>query len=56
MSLGSHIQELRKKHETLAHEVERAQRKPSSDPLEISNMKKQKLHLKEEIGKLSGAV
>lgn len=54
MSLGSHIQELRKKHETLAHQVETAQRNPGVDPLEISHLKKQKLKLKEEIGKLSG--
>ncbi len=53
MSLGSHIQELRKKHETLSIEVEEAQRNPGADPLEISQMKKQKLMLKEEISRLA---
>lgn len=52
MSLGAHIQELKKRHETLSTKVEEAQRNPAVDPLEISELKKQKLKLKEEISRL----
>ncbi|MBZ4023978.1 DUF465 domain-containing protein [Rhodobacter sp. TJ_12] len=52
MSVGSHIAELRKKHEALSVEVEQALRTPSFDDLQISEMKKQKLRLKEEINRL----
>jgi len=53
MSLSSHLQELKKKHQTLSDQVEAAQRKPAHDDLEIARLKKQKLHLKEEITRLS---
>ena len=53
MSLSSHIEELRKKHETLSEAVEKAQRSPGADDLEIARLKKQKLHIKEEITRLS---
>lgn len=53
MSLSSHLQELKKKHQSLSEAVEAAQRKPAVDDLEIARMKKQKLHLKEEITRLS---
>jgi len=53
MSLTSHLQELRRKHEALAEQVEVAQRSPGFDDLAIAEMKKQKLRLKEEITRLS---
>ena len=53
MSLTSHLQELRRKHEALSQQVEAAQRSPGVDDLEIAEMKKQKLRLKEEIVRLS---
>ena len=53
MSLGSHLQELKKKHESLSALVEDAQRSPGASDLKISEMKKQKLRLKEEINRLS---
>lgn len=53
MSLSSHIAELRRKHETLSEKVEVAQRSPGVDDLEIADLKKQKLRLKEEIERLS---
>ena len=53
MSLSSHLQELRKKHQTLSDDVEIMQRNPAIDDLEIARLKKQKLHLKEEISRLS---
>lgn len=53
MSVTSHVEELKKKHQSLSHAVEVAQRNPASDDLEIARMKRQKLYLKEEIGRLS---
>ncbi len=53
MSLSSHLQELRKKHQTLSDAVEDAQRSPATDDIVITEMKKQKLKLKEEIERLS---
>ena len=55
MSLGSHLQELRKKHQSLSEAVEEAQRHPGYDDLMIADMKKQKLRIKEEITRLSQA-
>jgi hypothetical protein len=53
MSLNSHLQELRKKHQHLSEAVEEAQRSPATDQLVIADMKKQKLRIKEEIERLS---
>lgn len=53
MSLSSHLEVLRKKHQRLSDAVEAAQRNPASDDLEIAQMKKQKLQIKEEITRLS---
>ncbi|MFZ5965240.1 YdcH family protein [Thalassococcus sp. BH17M4-6] len=53
MSLSSHLQELKKKHQSLSTEVEEAQRAPGVDDLQIAELKKQKLRLKEEITRLS---
>jgi len=53
MSLTSHLQELKRKHQTLSEEVEQAQRAPGIDDLAVASMKKQKLRLKEEIERLS---
>jgi len=51
MSLSSHLQELQKKHDSLSKQVEQAQRSPGTNDLDIGEMKKQKLRLKEEIEK-----
>ena len=55
MTVASHLQELRRKHEWLSENVEKAQKNPAMDALKISEMKKQKLKLKEEIARLSEA-
>jgi hypothetical protein len=52
MSITSHLQELRRKHEHLSHMVESEQRSPGSDALKIAELKKQKMKLKEEITRL----
>ncbi|PCH97295.1 MAG: DUF465 domain-containing protein [Rhodobacteraceae bacterium] len=53
MSLSSHITELKKKHEELSTKVASIQNYPSTDPLAVAELKKQKLKLKEEISRLS---
>lgn len=53
MSVASHLQELRRKHETLSTIVEKEQRSPATDQLKIAEMKKQKLKLKEQIERLA---
>lgn len=52
MSLGAHLQELKKKHASLSQRVEEAQRSPGIDDLDVRNLKKEKLRLKEEIMRL----
>ncbi len=54
MSVTAHLEELKKKHQTLSEQVDMAQRSPAIDQIEIAAMKKQKLKLKEEITRLSG--
>ncbi|WP_353471213.1 DUF465 domain-containing protein [Salipiger sp. H15] len=53
MSLTSHLQELKKKHQNLAITVEEMQRSPGVDDLHVAALKKQKLRIKEEISRLS---
>lgn len=55
MAMSSHLQELRKRHQSLSEKVEAAQRSPAIDDLEIVELKKQKLRLKEEIERLASA-
>ncbi|MCA8884075.1 MAG: YdcH family protein [Rhodobacteraceae bacterium] len=55
MSMNAHLQELRRKHQTLSARVEQAQRSPGIDDLHLSRMKKEKLQLKEEILRLSAS-
>ena len=56
MSLSSHLQELKKKHQSLESAVAEAQRAPGVDDLLIAELKKKKLRLKEEITRLSSQV
>lgn len=53
MSVASHLQELRRKHENLSSIVEQAERSPGTDHLKVAELKKQKLKLKEEIARLT---
>lgn len=55
MTLSSHLQELRKKHQALSEHVDEAQRSPGTSDLRIRELKKQKLKLKEEIERLQSA-
>ena len=53
MSVTAHLEELKKKHQTLSDQVDMAQRSPGADHIKVAAMKKQKLRLKEEITRLS---
>ena len=53
MSLTSHIDELRRKHQALSELIEKEQRKPGTPDAELKQLKVRKLHLKEEISRLS---
>ncbi|MCK0126314.1 DUF465 domain-containing protein [Gelidibacter sp. F2691] len=55
MSMSSHLEELRRKHEVLSDKVEAIQRAPGTSDTEITELKKQKLKLKEEIERLTEA-
>lgn len=55
MTVASHIAELKRKHDHLSMAVEQAQRAPATDDLQIADMKKQKLRIKEQISRLQGA-
>ena len=55
MSLSSHLQELRNKHQNLSDQVEEAQRSLASDDIQVTTLKKEKLKLKEEIERLTHA-
>jgi hypothetical protein len=52
MSVANHVEELRRKHQVLSDAVERAQKSPGTNDLELVAMKRQKLRLKEEISRL----
>lgn len=52
MALEAHILELERRHEVLGKEIEDAVNHPSVDDLEIADMKRRKLQLKDEIEKL----
>ena len=55
MSMSSHLEELRKKHETLSERVEEAQKSLGTSDFQITELKKRKLLLKEEITRLESA-
>ena len=52
MSLQTHLSQLTRKHEALERELHDAMQSPSSDDLLIAELKRKKLHLKDEINRL----
>ncbi len=52
MSLASHLDELKRKHGDIEREIDEALLHPSVDDLEIANLKRRKLAIKDEIEKL----
>lgn len=55
MSVSSHLDQLRKKHETLKAKIKEEERRPGADHVEITALKREKLHIKESIGRLTPA-
>ncbi|MBA3447410.1 MAG: YdcH family protein [Pseudaminobacter sp.] len=52
MSLANHLEELQRRHGDIEREIDQALNHPSVDDLEIVNLKRRKLALKDEIEKL----
>ena len=54
MSIQSHLAELERRHHALEIEIEEALSHPSTDTLALSELKRRKLQLKDEIARLKG--
>lgn len=54
MSLSSHLAELRKKHASLEIRIEKECRSPGSEDLQIAELKRERLRLKDEITRIAG--
>jgi hypothetical protein len=52
MSIESHLEQLVKKHGALEHEIAEAMAHPSVDDSTLTDLKRKKLHVKEEIERL----
>jgi hypothetical protein len=53
MTVQNHIEVLKRRHHDLDDDIRRLGSEPSADSLELRDMKKRKLGLKDEIDKLS---
>ncbi len=52
MSMQSHLAELEKKHQALEHEINECLVHPAVDDLKVVELKRRKLHVKDEIERL----
>jgi hypothetical protein len=52
MAIESHLAELEKRHQALEQQISDAQTHPSADDLQIAELKRRKLHVKDEIERL----
>jgi hypothetical protein len=52
MAVESHIAELEKRHQALEQEISEALTHPSTDDLRIVELKRRKLHVKDEMARL----
>lgn len=52
MSMESHLAELERRHQALERQIEDAMAHPGADQLEITELKRRKLQLKDEITRL----
>jgi len=52
MALESHLARLEKRHEALKQEISEALAHPSADDLQIAELKRRKLQVKDEIARL----
>lgn len=56
MNVASHLDQLRRKHEGLESQIREHERHPGADNIRISQLKREKLRLKEEIEKISSTL
>lgn len=56
MSIESHLAELERRHAALEAELHDAQNHPAVDTLELANLKRRKLVLKDEISRVRAEV
>jgi hypothetical protein len=56
MAIESHLAELERRHHALEQEISEALAHPSSDDLTIAELKRKKLHVKDEIERLKQEV
>ena len=54
MTLAGHLAELSEKHRLLEMKIQEELARPSADDLQISQLKKEKLRIKDEMAKLKG--
>ncbi len=52
MSMQSHVAELERRHQALDKELKEAMARPATEETRISDLKRRKLHLKDEITRL----
>lgn len=52
MPIEAHLAELEKRHQALEQEILEALTHPSADDLKIAELKRKKLHVKDEIARL----
>jgi len=53
MAIQSHLAELERRHQALEQEISEALSHPSTDGLKIAELKRKKLHVKDEITRLT---
>lgn len=53
MTLDAYVSELSDKHRALEKQIEKEMVRPSADVLKLSKLKREKLHIKDEIEKLN---
>ena len=53
MAIESHLAELERRHQALELEISEALTHPSTDDLKIAELKRRKLHVKDEIARLT---
>ena len=53
MTIESHVAELERRHQSLEREIEEAMTHPAVDSLAVSELKRKKLQLKDEIARLT---
>ena len=52
MAIESHLAELERKHQALEQEISETLTHPSTDDLRVAELKRRKLHVKDEIARL----